>query len=129
MRRALLMVGLLAVVVFAAYGGPRLASATQTCTENCTGGTLTCTSASGTCSSASGSVTCCGAVHTCTAINAYTPCANNCNTAFLMCEEELCGPCLSPLCRPNPGCVGECELRRSTCLRSCGQVPPTSFSC
>ena len=51
MRRALLMVGVMMVVFLAAWGGPRVASATQTCTATCSGGsTLSCTVATGTCS-------------------------------------------------------------------------------
>ncbi len=121
MRKAVLMVGLVALVALAISAGPRWAAATETCTATCTGGTLTCTVASGTCSSASGSVTCCGATHTCTAINAYEACESNCNARFVQCNS-FCDGKIGP-------CLVACLNAETMCKRNCGAMPPTSFSC
>ena len=121
MRRALVTIGLLVVVFLAAWGGPRVASATQTCTATCSGGsTLSCTVATGTCSSASGTVTCCGQTHDCVAINAYDACRNNCSNQHDTCINH---------CTVRDPCVTNCNNALRTCWNNCGAHPTTSWSC
>jgi len=121
MRRALLMIGLLTVVFLATWGGPRMASATQTCTATCSGGsTLSCTVATGTCSSASGTVTCCGGTHDCVAINAYDACQNQCFNQYDTCVNH---------CTVRDPCLTNCRNALQTCRAHCGTRPATSWSC
>lgn len=121
MRKALVMIGLMMVVVLATWGGPRVASATQTCTATCSGGsTLTCTVATGTCSSAVGTVTCCGQTHDCVAINAYNACRNDCNADYNLCKSR---------CTVRDPCLTECNDAQRACWSSCGTRPTTSWSC
>jgi hypothetical protein len=121
MRKALLLAGLLTVLALAIYGGPTVASASQTCTEPCSGGsTLSCTVATGMCTSSLGSVTCCGATHDCAAINTYDTCRNNCETAYDTCINH---------CTVRNPCVQNCNNARTTCLSHCGTRPTTSWSC
>jgi hypothetical protein len=121
MRRALLMVGVMMVVFLAAWGDPRMASATQTCTATCSGGsTLSCTVATGTCSSASGTVTCCGGTHDCVAVNAYDACRNTCDAQHDTCINH---------CTVRDPCVTNCNNALRTCWSHCGTAPAKSFSC
>ena len=105
MRRLLLVVGLASIVGLAAYyDGPRPASASQTCTATCNSpSSLSCTVAAGTCSSSAGTVTCCGQVHTCDAINAWNACWFRCVHGFSRIQMN--------------------------CSQICGAAPKTSFSC
>ena len=122
MRRMLLLVGLLAVVVLATYGGPTAVAASETCTATCSGGaTLSCTVASGTCSSAVGTVTCCGGqTLTCGAINTWDACRTSCDTAYTNCVNH---------CTVRNPCLQNCLTGRSTCESHCGAQPTISLSC
>jgi hypothetical protein len=122
MRKLFLTGGLLAVVAMLTYPMPRPAWAKQTCTATCqAGATITCTVASGTCTSSPGTVTCCGQVHNCNAINAYNACKSSCSTALSACFGR-CNGVINP-------CVAECETAYRSCLTFCGSAPQTSFSC
>jgi hypothetical protein len=121
MRRALVMIGLMTVVFLVTWGGPRAASATQTCTATCSGGsTLSCTVATGTCSSASGTVTCCGQTHDCAAIDAYNACKSDCSTEYNLCKSR---------CTVRDPCLSDCTDGFHLCLSDCGARPTTSWSC
>jgi hypothetical protein len=122
MRKVLLMAGLLAVVVFATYGGPTGAAASQTCTATCpSGAVLQCNVANGTCSSTGATVTCCGQTHSnCAAIDAWNACRNACFDDYDDCRSQ---------CRVRIPCLDDCNAARTACLSSCGTRPTTTWSC
>jgi hypothetical protein len=121
MRRLLELACILVVTLVAAQWGPAVAVASQTCNTTCSSGAvITCTVASGTCSSSPGSVSCCGQVHDCSAIDAHETCINNCDAAFDACASR---------CRVFDPCVRNCATTRNSCYTNCGPAPQTSFSC
>jgi hypothetical protein len=121
MRRFLELVCIVVVTLVAAQWGPAVAVASQTCSTTCSSGAvIKCTVATGTCSSSPGSVSCCGQVHGCSAIDAYYSC-------FDRCEAEY-DACVSQCTTFNP-CVNDCLQNRNFCESFCGSAPQTSFSC
>ena len=117
MRRALILAGLLLVVAFAHYSAP-VAVASQYCSTTCAVSTLSC-NASTTCSSSPGTLTCCGAVYTCGAIDAYDACRSSCQADFEFCTS-FC---------TTKSCLSACNSERLACYSSCGTRPQTNFTC
>lgn len=122
MRKVLVMAGLLAVVVFATYGGPTRAVASQTCTATCpSGSVLQCNVANGTCTSTGTTVTCCGQTHNaCAAIDAWNACRSACFDDYDACRSS---------CRVRVPCLDDCANARTACFNSCGTRPTTTWSC
>lgn len=122
MRKLVGVLGVVTVVLLVGTLDRPAASASDTCTASCSGGaTLACVVANGTCSSSDmTSVTCCGATHTCTAINQWDACRANCTTLYNECVST---------CRVFDPCVENCVRARTTCQNDCGTMPQITFSC
>lgn len=117
MRRVLILVALLLVVALAQNSVPSAAAA-QYCSTPCAVSTLQC-NASSTCSSAPGTLTCCGAVYTCGAIDAYDQCRADCQADFQWCTSGC----------TTKACLSMCNSQRVACYSTCGSRPQTSFTC
>jgi hypothetical protein len=121
MRRLLALACFAAALVLATQWGPGVAVASQTCSTTCSSGAqISCTVASGTCTSSPGSVSCCGQVYGCSAIDSYWACRDNCDAQYDSCIHQ---------CRVFNPCVNNCLQNRNFCYSLCGSPPQTSFSC
>lgn len=117
MKRALLLTALLMVIAFMHQTAPS-AIASQYCSTTCSVSTLSC-NASTTCSSSPGTLTCCGTVYSCGAIDAYDACRASCQDDFDACKMWC----------TTKDCLAACNSQRVACYSTCGSRPQTSFTC
>jgi hypothetical protein len=96
------------------FGGGQSPSLMSGCYISCGGQMVDCTCTTSSCSAIGSTLTCNGHVTTCSEINAWDSCVDNCRA-----ERDACGVA----CGFDFGCYGQCQDEYLSCFLGCGSNP------